>query len=32
MTHELDVDWVTWLCLEPYIHSNTGDMEPHDVL
>ena len=32
MTHGLDVDWATWLCLEPYDHSNTGDREPHDVL
>jgi len=32
MTHELDVDWADGVCLERYIHSNTGDREPHDVL
>jgi len=28
----LGIDWADGVCLDRYIHSNTGGWEPHDVL
>ena len=32
MSHELGIDWADGVCLDEYIHANTGVQEPHDVL
>ena len=28
----LEIDWADGVCPDRYIHSNTGEREPHDVL
>jgi len=32
MTFTLGIDWADGVCPDGYIHSSTGEQEPHDVL